>query len=346
MPALPLAHLGWDETLAPLLPLGGTPARVVRVDRGLATVETAGGPLRAATREPVAVGDWVAVSTDPPAVLAVLPRRSAITRQAAGDATVAQVLAANVDTVFLVVALSAPPNLRRLERSLALGWSSGAVPVVVLTKADRCDDLDTAVASVRSVAIGVDVVVTSAVTGAGIDELRRWTRPGPGGVAPTVALIGASGVGKSTLVNALAGEQRMDTGEVRRGDDRGRHTTTHRELVALPDGGLLLDTPGLRTLALWADAEGLDEAFADLEELAAACRFTDCSHGNEPGCAITEAIAAGTLAAERLTSWQKLQRELAHLAARHDRRLAAEQKRRWLRVAKDYRAQTKERGDR
>jgi ribosome biogenesis GTPase / thiamine phosphate phosphatase len=346
MPASTLASLGWDQTFASGLPLGASPGRVVRVDRGVATVETATATLRATTRAPVAVGDWVAVAADPPTVTEVLPRRSAIVRQAAGTVTAEQVLAANVDTVFLVVPLSTGPNLRRLERSLALAWSSGAVPVVVLTKADRCADVEAAVDEVETVALGVDVVVTSALTGDGIDELRRWTTPGPDGVAPTVALIGASGAGKSTLVNALTGEQRMDTGGVRASDDRGRHTTTHRELVALPDGGLLLDTPGLRAVGLWTDADGIDAAFADIEQLATACRFRDCAHDGEPGCAVSAAIADGSLAPERLASWHKLQRELAHLAARHDQRLAAEQKRVWLQRAKAYRALTKERGDR
>ncbi len=345
MPASPpdaaLARFGWDERVASALvhaPSGTLPGRVSRVDRGLATVESPHGPLRATASGGVAVGDWVTVTdSDPPAIAAVLPRRTAIVRQATGREAVSQVLAANVDAVFIVVALQPAPNLRRLERALALAWSSGATPVVVLTKADRSPDLDEAVAGVETVAIGVDLVVTSAVTGLGIDALRRWTEPGS-----TVALIGASGAGKSTLVNALAGEELMAVAAIRDVDGKGRHTTTHRELVPLPSGGLLLDTPGLRGLALWADPDGIDAAFADIEELAASCRFADCAHAGEPGCAVAEAVATGRLPAERLASWHKLQRELLFLESRRDQRLAAERKRRWVQINKANRARTRE----
>lgn len=336
-----LVSLGWDDHLAAHLQGGAPPGRVSRVDRGMVTVESAAGPLRAVTPGGVAVGDWVTVTdADPPAVDDVLPRRTAIVRHATGNEAVEQVLAANVDVVFLVLPL-AQPNLRRLERGLALAWSSGATPVVVLTKADRCDDEEAAVSAVATVAIGVDVVVTSAVSGRGIDELQRWTGVRADGTVPTVALIGASGVGKSALVNALAGEQLMATAEVRAADGKGRHTTTHRELVALPAGGLLLDTPGLRGLQLWTDAEGIDAAFADIEELAASCRFADCAHAGEPGCAVAEGVAP-----DRLESWHKLQRELEFLESRRDQRLAAERKRRWLTIAKANRARTRDLRDR
>jgi ribosome biogenesis GTPase / thiamine phosphate phosphatase len=349
LPASPpdatLARFGWDDDVASALvhAPAGTPGRVSRVDRGLATVERADGPVRATASGGVATGDWVVVdASDPPAIVSVLPRRTTLVRHAAGREAVEQVLAANVDTVFIVTALQPSPNLRRLERGLALAWSSGATPVVVLTKADRCTDLDETVAAVQTVALGADVVVTSAVTGLGVDALRPYVNPGPDGRVPTVALIGASGAGKSTLVNALAGGEVMATAAVRAGDGKGRHTTSHRELVPLPSGGLLLDTPGLRGLQLWLDSEGIDAAFADIDELAGACHFGDCSHGGEPGCAVAGAIAAGVLPAERLASWRKLQRELVFLESRHDQRLAAERKRRWIRIAKSHRARTRE----
>lgn len=342
-----LVALGWDDEIASHLPEGSLPGRVSRVDRGMATVETADGAVRAATSGGVAVGDWVTLTgVDPPVVAAVLPRRTAIVRHATGTEAVEQVLAANVDAVFLVLALVAEPNVRRLERSLALAWSSGAVPVVVLTKADRCDAEEAAVAAVAAVALGVDLVVTSAVSGRGIEDLRRWTGPRPGGGAATVALIGASGVGKSTLVNALAGQEVMATRDVRAFDGKGRHTTTHRELIPLPAGGLLVDTPGLRGLQLWTDPEGIDAAFPDIDELAAACRFDDCAHAGEPGCAIADAVAAGLLAAERLASWHKLQRELEFLESRRDQRVAAERRRRWAQINKANRARTRQIRDR
>lgn len=346
-----LVRLGWDAGFAAaFLPLGAgglRPGRVGRLDRGLATVELGDGQVRAAMgREPVAVGDWVGVGGDPPAIGAVLERRAALVREAAGDATLEQVLAANVDTVFITVSLETEPNLRRLERSLALAWSSGAIPVVVLTKADRCADVDAAVGEVEGVAVGVDVVATSSVTGAGLAALAPWVGRRADGTAPTVVVIGASGAGKSTLVNALAGEQVMATQSVRAADGKGRHTTAHRQLVPLPSGALLLDTPGLRGLGLWATAEAVDATFADLEELAEQCRFGDCGHGDEPGCAVTGAIAAGTLAPERLASWRKLRNELVLLAARRDKRLAADQRRRRLVMFRAQREVTKDRRDR
>jgi len=276
-----LVRLGWVDDLAAHVPPGAAPGRVLRADRGAVTVETADGTVRAqSARTPAAtVGDWVAVQDgDPPLTVALLPRRSALSRHAAWRATVEQVLAANVDVVFLVASLEPPPNLRRLERALVVAWSSGAQPVIVLTKADRCPDVDAVLGAIDTVALGVDVVVTSAVTGQGLGDLRRWTSPGEDGTVPTIALLGASGAGKSTLVNALLGEERMATSAEREGDGRGRHTTTHRELVPLPDGGLLLDTPGLREIQLWDAAEGMQEAFADVEELATQCRFSDCAH--------------------------------------------------------------------
>lgn len=296
------------------------PLLVARSDRGAVTLLSSDGPIRASVppalhHDHPVIGDWVAVHGDPPVVFEVLPRRSALTRAAAGPTTRPQVLAANVDLVLVVAALDTPLNLRRLERTLAAAWSSGAVPAVVLTKADTCFDPDEAVADARAVALGTEVVAVSAHAGDGVDDVLALV------AGRTVVLLGPSGSGKTTLVNRLTGAD-LAVREVRR-DGKGRHTTTAGQLVPLPGGGMLLDTPGLRELALWDDGEGVEAAFADVAALAGACRFGDCAHDTEPGCAVRDAIAP-----ERLASWHKLQREIAHLAARHDARLAAEERRR------------------
>ena len=301
-----LVALGWDERLvahAAELPPEHVAGRVVRVDRGRCTVVTAGGSYRPHVHDPVAVGDWVALSPDAQRVTAVLPRRSALTRRAAGEPTGSQTLAANIDHVLLVHGLDRGVNRRRLERELVLAWDSGAVPIVVLTKADLCPAVEAELSAAEAVALGVDVVAVSATGGHGLDRLRRLVGPGR-----TFVLIGASGVGKSTLVNALAGSDLQDIGAVRAGDQRGRHTTTAGELVVLDGGGVLIDTPGIRSVGLWSDGEGdgMAAAFADIEELAASCRFPDCAHDREPGCAVRDGVGE-----ERLASWHKLRRELA-----------------------------------
>jgi ribosome biogenesis GTPase len=268
-----------------------------------------------------AVGDWVAASPTEPALLhAVLPRRTKFSRLAATDhgQTIEQVVAANVDVVFLVAGLDGDLNVRRLERYLALGWESGAEPIVVLTKSDLCPDVDSATFEVESVAVGVPVHAVSNVTGEGLEELRRYFAHGR-----TVAALGSSGVGKSSLVNRLAGEELMATGDLR-ADGRGRHTTTNRQLLLLPAGGLFLDTPGMRELRLWESEEGLAQTFDDVAAAAALCRFADCSHEREPGCGVQAALANGTLARERYASWKKLQAELRHLAVKQDARLRSE----------------------
>lgn len=264
------------------------------------------------------MGDWVVLQEA--RIVAVLPRRTAFERRAAGTEPQGQVAAANIDHVWVVSTVGQGLNPRRLERYVALAWESGANPLVVLTKSDTIADPQTEVAAARQVAPGVDVVIVSAANGDGMDALR--TRLGPG---ETIVLLGPSGVCKSTLVNTLAGREILATAAV--GDDgRGRHTTTHRELVPLANGALLLDTPGMRELGLWHADAGLDLAFADIAALAAECRYRDCHHQTEPGCAVREAVARASLDAERLESWQKLQREAAWIASLTDPLLARERR--------------------
>src|SRR4051794_27452058 len=297
-----LDRLGWDDGFAAAMAAdvahaGATPGRVARVDRGWATVMTGAGTERVQLAgNTVVTGDWILVRNGK--VEAALPRRSAFVRGDSGEGRTRrpQVVAANVDVVFVVQSLNNGPNLRRLERELVLAFESGAHPVVVLSKADLVepDDVERAVVVARSAAAGVEVVVTSAVSGAGLERLRTFAHPDR-----TIALIGASGVGKSRLVNGLVGQSVQAVGNVREGDQRGRHTTTARELVALPGGGWLVDTPGLRSVALWDADDGLSRVFSDIEELAARCRFGNCSHGPEPDCAIRAAIESGALDAAR-----------------------------------------------
>jgi ribosome biogenesis GTPase len=332
-----LQDLGWDsswlEAFEPHARDNLIPARVAVRHHGPCELLTELGPLggipsgRFTDSELPAVGDWTAVrplAGERKAVIeAVLPRRSAFTRKEAWRRTAEQVVAANVDTVFLMSSLDADLNPRRLERYLVAAWESGAEPVIVLTKVDVAPDHAEALFAVEAVAFGVPVHPLSAVTGEGLDEVTPYL-----GRGRTVALLGSSGVGKSTLLNRLAGQEVMPTRALR-ADGRGRHTTTHRELVLLPGGGLLLDTPGMRELQLWAGEESLDGIFEDVTALAAHCRFADCAHDREPGCAIKGAIAEGSLPAERWESYSKLQRELRALEIRRDKALQAEQRRRW-----------------
>jgi ribosome biogenesis GTPase / thiamine phosphate phosphatase len=345
-----LQSLGWNarlETLfVPHKDRGLEPARVAREDRGRYTVlDESGarsaelaGRLRhdARTRaELPAVGDWVALrpgAASSAVIDALLPRASAFVRKVAGETTEEQVVAANVDAVFLVCGLDGDFNPRRIERYLAAAWESGAEPVVVLNKADLADDLDALTAEAGSVAPGAAVVPVSALRGDGLAGLEPWLTPGR-----TVALLGSSGAGKSTLVNALLGAPRQATGGVREDDSRGRHTTTHRELVPLPGGALLLDTPGMRELQLWGGEESLDGAFPEIAELAVRCRFRDCRHESEPGCAVLAAAESGELDEVRLASWRKLQRELLRLAARTDAKARAELQAKWKAIHKSMR---------
>jgi ribosome biogenesis GTPase len=337
-----LDTLGWSPELAENLEPGLVPGRVIAAHRAAFDVQTAAEAVR--TRLPgrlmhesveVAVGDWVGLGDG--LIRSVLPRRSAIVRKAAGLTSESQTLAANVDIAFIVSSLGPDLEPRRIERYLVTIWESGAVPEIVLTKADRFEDPWEMVASIEAVAIGVPVHVVSAVSGFGVDALR--VRLGEGA---TAVLIGSSGVGKSTLVNRWAGRELMAVKETREDDDEGRHTTTHRELILLPGGGVVIDTPGIRELQLW-DAGGVEEAFADVEELALACRFSDCSHNTEPGCAVKAALASGDLSEDRHASWLKLQRELRSIAVRADARLRREEKRKWQLRAKDARTRTRHR---
>jgi ribosome biogenesis GTPase / thiamine phosphate phosphatase len=342
LPGFDLGALGLTPELADNLEPGLVPGRVAAVHRGAYDVWTAAGAIR--SRLPgrlmhdgldVGVGDWVGLGDG--LVRSVLPRRSAIVRNAAGLTTTAQTLAANVDVAFVVSSLGPDLEPRRIERYLLTIWESGASPEIVLTKADRLDDPWPLVAEVEAVAVGVPVHVVSALTGDGCDALRARIAAGA-----TAVLLGSSGVGKSTLVNRWLGDEVMATKETREEDDEGRHTTTHRQLLVLPGGGLVIDTPGLRELQLWDVGEAaLDATFGDVEEFAAECRFGDCTHTHEPGCAVLAAVESGELPGERLHSWRKLQRELRSIAMRHDALLRKEELRKWKLRAREGRARTR-----
>jgi ribosome biogenesis GTPase len=273
------------------------------------------------------VGDWVVVRKRPDesrgAIVAVLPRRSWFSRRMAGQVTDEQVVAANVDVVFIVMALDHDFSLRRLERYLLLARESGAAPVVLLTKPDVCADVPARVAEVTALTGDVPVHVVSPKLNEGLEHVARHLPPGKTG-----ALLGSSGVGKSTIINRLVGRDVQRTRDIRESDSKGRHTTTHRELVFLPNGGFVIDTPGMRELQLWDVSEAMSETFDDLEALASDCRFTDCRHRDEPRCAVKAAVEDGRLSAARLASYLKLQDELGHLARQQDQRAQIEEKRR------------------
>jgi ribosome biogenesis GTPase len=336
-----LDDLGWTprfaDAFAPHGEAGLEPARVSLEHTHIYRVMTPGGErlarvagrLRhAATRRAdfPAVGDWVALEPAAPGeearIRAVLPRATHFSRRAAGDPTEEQVVAANIDVVFLVSGLDHDFNPRRIERYLVTAWESGAAPVIVLNKADLVEDPRAFAAEVEAMAPGVPVLTVSAKEPASLDALGAQLAPGR-----TAALLGSSGVGKSSIANGLIGEALLRTHEVRASDSRGRHTTTGRQLVLLPRGGILIDTPGMRELQLWDSTEPAEAAFADIAALANDCRFRDCRHAGEPGCAVAAAAAAGTLSAARLESYRKLQEEQAFAATQQDERARIEQKR-------------------
>jgi len=347
MVSLTLPDLGWDPSFDHVRDehdVAGAlrPARVTLQGRDVWRVHdgvdesTLGvrGRLRAEPHALPVAGDWVLLAgttRDDSVIEVVLPRRSSLVRKVAGSRTEEQVVAANVDVVLVAVPAHSV-NPRRLERELTLVWESGARPVVALTKSDLAGDVEAVLDEIRAVALGVEVLAVSSYDGDGLDHVRALIPAGA-----TLAVIGPSGAGKSTLVNALVGYEALATTAVR-DDNRGVHTTSARHLVPVPGGGLVIDTPGMREVSLWADEEALDDAFRDVEEFAGDCRFSDCSHRTEPGCAVLAAVDAGLLDDDRLAGWRKLQRELAHLARKQDVRLALEERRRWAQISKAQRA--------
>ncbi len=328
-----LKDYGWSTFFAdhfePFENQGLRPGRVIVENRGLYRLYTEAGEVDADIMGRVRhqaegpedlpiVGDWVAIHPASPQedtvrIHGLLPRRSKLSRKVAGGRTREQPVAANIDTAFLIMGLDGDFSPRRMERLLITAWESGAQPVVVLNKEDVCDDVEERRLTVEAIAPGAPVLTVSLLTGSGLPAIRSFLSPGE-----TIALLGSSGVGKSTLVNRLSGREILRTREVRARDDRGQHTTTHRQLVRLPDGALLIDNPGIRELALWNADEGLGDAFQDIGELGVGCRFRDCRHQSEPGCAVLKSAEDGTLAGERLESYHAMARELRFLELRQD----------------------------
>ncbi len=350
-----VTDLGWngffEQHFEPFRNQGLVPARVAQEHRHRYVVYCEKGQMQAevsgkfrheaGSREGFpAVGDWVAVSTrpaEPKAIInAILPRRSCFSRKAVlsggmpdtGGRTEQQVLAANLDVVFLVSGLDGEFNLRRIERYLSVAWESGTTPVVMLNKADACDDVERHVREAASIAPGVPVHTISAAKNQGLEVFQQYLSSGKTG-----AFLGSSGVGKSTIINALLGAERLRVTPVRDYDRKGRHTTSGRELFVLPSGGMVIDTPGMRELAMWNDQDGLSRTFDDVEELARGCRFRNCKHQGEPGCAVEQAMDEGLLDAKRLHNYLKLKKELAHLAVRKAQRARLNSKKRWKQIA-------------
>ena len=339
----PLQRVGWSERLDALWSAdsrpGLEPGRISAQHKGSFTVITAAGEQRAAAAGALlhratsaedlpAVGDWVGLR--PGMIEVVLPRSGALVRKVPGERSEVQVLAANVDTTLVVATLTNAVNVRRLERYTTIAWDAGAPPLVVLTKSDLVDDAAAAARAAQSALGTIPVVSISNVTGEGFEVMQAYLEG-----TPTLAALGPSGVGKSSLINRLLGAETLTTGEVRH-DGKGRHTTTHRQLLPLPDGGALIDTPGLREVGLAPSGDGIDSTFEDVTSLAAGCRFPDCTHVHEPGCAVKDAVAT-----ERLAAYHKQRREAAALARRMDKRLASEERRRWKLLGQEAKARAR-----
>jgi len=345
-----ISKLGWNNFFNQQLQLLNnpnlTPCRVylehrnlyhISGDHGVLVAEVS-GKFRHNARlksDYPSVGDWVAVDARPQegkaTIHAVLSRKSCISRKTAGIETDEQVLASNIDTVFLVSGLDNDFNVRRIERYLTIVWESGANPVIVLNKKDICKNLDECLSEVETVAYGLPTHTISAVTGDGMEQLIPYFSPGS-----TAVFLGSSGVGKSTIINTVLGEERLETGAIRVHDSRGRHTTVNREMIVLPEGGIVIDTPGMREIQLWADEEGLKQTFNDIEALASQCRFNDCKHETEPGCAIKAALEDGTLDQKRYNSYVKQQKELYSLSLRKNQKEYHRACRDWDKKVRQY----------
>lgn len=341
-----IEQYGWNASWQEKINAPGIPGRVTLEHKNLYRVVTENGEwlcslsgkyrhLHSRTEFPC-VGDWVVAEQMPGEekgiIHQVLPRTSQFSRKMAGETSEIQLIAVNVDYVFLAMSLNHDFNVRRLERYLLAAWDSGSNPVIVLTKKDQCPDIEVYMREVESVAFGVPVYAVSALTGEGIEELQNHLSG-----SKTGALLGSSGVGKSSLINALSGSEQMLVRDIREDDSKGRHTTTHREMILLPAGGLMIDTPGMREFQLGDYSDGVEAGFSDVEELALACRFRDCAHNDEPGCRIQEALQTGELDARRYQSYLKLKRELAHMERKSDAAAQKAERSKWKQLTKDYR---------